>query len=219
MSKKKEPDPLPAKVIKILLTATILLSTIWLASQLERYTNKLKVQKIEIENKSQTVQQLEAKFKNVNDNLNAELESKESDSKRLQELEQEKLRLEQELNQTKQQLQAKLDAKKNSNTAYAGEQNITGNKAEWLSASIIPQSEWSKVDWLVQKESSWNPRAQNPTSTAYGLKQFLDATWAGVGCVKSSDPVYQLNCGHKYVMNRYGSWDRAVSFWRANRWY
>ena len=213
MSNKKEPDPLPAKVVKILLTATILLSTIWLASQLEGYTNKLKVQKIEIENKEQTVKQLESKFNKVNENLNTELESKELDSKRLQELEQEKLRLEQELNQTKQQLQAKLDAKRSGNQAYAGAQNITGNKQAWLSASTIPESDWALADWLITRESSWRPTAQNPSSTAYGLKQFLDSTWAGVGCVKSSDPVYQLNCGQKYVTARYSTWANAKAYW------
>src|SRR5690606_9261952 len=34
---------------------------------------------------------------------------------------------------------------------------------------------------LVRRESGWNPTAQNPTSTAYGLFQFLNSTWAGVG--------------------------------------
>ena len=48
--------------------------------------------------------------------------------------------------------------------------------------------QWSALDWLVNKESSWNPSAKNPTSTAYGLFQFLDSTWAGVGARKTSDP-------------------------------
>ncbi len=96
---------------------------------------------------------------------------------------------------------------------------ITGNKHTWLSASNIPQKDWELADWLITRESGWRPTAQNPNSTAYGLKQFLDGTWKGVGCVKSSDPVYQLNCGQKYVMARYGSWGGAKAFWQANRWY
>ena len=31
--------------------------------------------------------------------------------------------------------------------------------------------EWDAIKWLVQKESSWNPRAANPTSSARGLFQ------------------------------------------------
>lgn len=99
---------------------------------------------------------------------------------------------------------------------------ITGTKQEWLAASNIPRKDWELVDWLVSRESSWNPSAQNPRSTAFGLKQFLDGTWAGVGCTKAEaigNPVYQLNCGQKYVMARYGSWQAANAFWRAHKWY
>ena len=35
-------------------------------------------------------------------------------------------------------------------------------------------AQWDAIDWIVQRESSWNPNAQNPMSTAYGLFQFLD---------------------------------------------
>jgi len=99
---------------------------------------------------------------------------------------------------------------------------IVGNKLDWLSASNIPRKDWELADWLIKRESSWNPNAQNPRSTAYGLKQFLDGTWAGVGCEKAlaiNNPVYQLNCGQKYVMARYGSWEAANAFWRVHKWY
>jgi Transglycosylase-like domain len=35
--------------------------------------------------------------------------------------------------------------------------------------------------WVLQRESGGSPRAQNPSSTASGLWQFLDSTWAGFG--------------------------------------
>ncbi|WP_348240207.1 transglycosylase SLT domain-containing protein, partial [Salmonella enterica] len=50
---------------------------------------------------------------------------------------------------------------------------------------------WDALAWLIGKESSWNPKAQNPKSTAYGLFQFLDSTWASVGGRKTSDPTAQ----------------------------
>ncbi len=99
---------------------------------------------------------------------------------------------------------------------------ITGSKLDWLAASDIPRRDWELADWLIKRESSWNPSAQNPRSTAFGLKQFLDSTWAGVGCTKAeaiNNPVYQLNCGQKYVMARYGSWANANAFWLKNKWY
>ncbi|MDT9081686.1 hypothetical protein RSW80_27030, partial [Escherichia coli] len=30
---------------------------------------------------------------------------------------------------------------------------------------------WGDIDWLVNKESSWNPNAANPSSSARGLFQ------------------------------------------------
>lgn len=35
--------------------------------------------------------------------------------------------------------------------------------------------------YVVQRESGFNPTAENPTSTASGLYQFIDSTWAGFG--------------------------------------
>ena len=42
-------------------------------------------------------------------------------------------------------------------------------------------SEFTCLENLWGKESGWNPNAQNPSSTAYGIAQFLDSTWAGTG--------------------------------------
>lgn len=72
---------------------------------------------------------------------------------------------------------------------------------------------------LIDKESDCNNLAQNPNSTAYGIGQFLDSTWSGVGCVKTSDPVQQLKCMRKYVMNRYSSWQAALAHSNQVGWY
>ena len=60
-------------------------------------------------------------------------------------------------------------------------------------------TQWNALSTLIQKESSWNPNAQNPTSTAYGLFQFLNSTWASVGATKTSDPRLQAVAGLKYI--------------------
>ena len=78
---------------------------------------------------------------------------------------------------------------------------------------------WNAIDWIVQRESSWNPKAQNPTSTAYGLFQFLDQTWSGVGGRKTSDPKKQIEYGLKYIAQRYGTPVSAKAFWERNNWY
>jgi phage-related protein len=78
--------------------------------------------------------------------------------------------------------------------------------------------QWKALDWLVQHESSWNPNAQNPNSTAYGLFQFLDGTWGPYG-PKTSDPALQAQYGLKYIKDRYGSPSKAKAFWEAHHWY
>ena len=87
----------------------------------------------------------------------------------------------------------------------------------------VPQS-WAQsaaLASLVERESAFSPTAQNPGSTAYGLFQFLDDTWAGVGCTKTADAYHQSVCGLRYVSRRYGTPDRALAFWLAQspHWY
>lgn len=80
-------------------------------------------------------------------------------------------------------------------------------------------SNWDSLRQLWTRESQWNHLAQNPTSTAYGIPQFLDSTWATVGGTKTSDPKKQIQYGIKYIQQRYGDADGAWRFWQANNWY
>ena len=80
-------------------------------------------------------------------------------------------------------------------------------------------TQFSCLNQLWQAESGWNPNAQNPTSSAYGIPQFLDATWAGTGIAKTSDPYRQIDAGLIYIKNRYGSPCAAWAFHQANNWY
>jgi hypothetical protein len=72
---------------------------------------------------------------------------------------------------------------------------------------------------LWNKESGWNPNAQNPTSTAYGIAQFLNGTWGGTGFQKTNDPYTQIRAGLQYIKGRYGSPSAALSFHHRNNWY
>ena len=79
--------------------------------------------------------------------------------------------------------------------------------------------EWAAVDFIVSNESSWDPNAQNPSTSAYGLFQFLDTTWAETGIAKTDNPKLQADAGAKYIKGRYGSPTKARAFWEANNWY
>jgi TP901 family phage tail tape measure protein len=79
--------------------------------------------------------------------------------------------------------------------------------------------EWSALVALINSESGFNPTAQNPTSSAYGMFQFLDSTWASVGGHKTSDPALQTIYGLRYIASRYGDPLSAWAFHQAHNWY
>jgi phage-related protein len=80
-------------------------------------------------------------------------------------------------------------------------------------------AQWNALNALVMSESGWNNNAQNPTSTAYGIGQFLNSTWAGVGATKTSNPTAQIQAMLRYIKQRYGSATAAWSFKRSHNWY
>lgn len=82
-------------------------------------------------------------------------------------------------------------------------------------------AQWSALRELVQHESSWNPNAKNPYSSAYGLFQFLDSTWASVGGFKTGNPEKQAEFGLAYIARRYGNPVNAWNFWQSQNphWY
>ena len=95
---------------------------------------------------------------------------------------------------------------------YAG----GGTKSDWLAASNIPADMWGYADFMVQKESGWNPNAVNKSSGACGLAQALPCSKLGPNW---NDPVVALNWMNGYVNGRYGSWQNAYNFWVKNHWY
>lgn len=92
-----------------------------------------------------------------------------------------------------------------------------GNKEIWLKESGIPEDQWKYVDYIVSKESGWNPNATNPSSAACGLAQALPCSKiSGKG---GYDPVTALKWQYNYVNERYGGYAQAYEFWSVNRWY
>ena len=75
--------------------------------------------------------------------------------------------------------------------------------------------------WIILRESSGDPTADNPTSTAFGLGQlllgnrilYLGHHYATTDCGR------QLWAFRAYVRDRYGTATRAKAFWQTNGWY
>lgn len=71
---------------------------------------------------------------------------------------------------------------------------------------------------LVKHESAWNPKAKNPSSTAFGLFQFLKSTWARQlpeVPYGNTDPYWQAVGGFRYIQTAYRTPERAWAFWQA----
>ncbi|PRB18939.1 transglycosylase SLT domain-containing protein [Microbacterium sp. MYb62] len=91
-----------------------------------------------------------------------------------------------------------------------------GAPAEWMAAAGIAQGDWQYVDYIVSRESGWNPNATNKSSGACGLVQALPCSKVpGNGY----NPVDNLRWATGYATGRYGSWAGAYNFWTNNHWW
>lgn len=64
--------------------------------------------------------------------------------------------------------------------------------------------EWTCLYTLWTRESNWNPKSLNKKSGAYGIAQFMPATWALVDAKKTSDGFEQVELGLAYIKRKYG---------------
>ena len=68
--------------------------------------------------------------------------------------------------------------------------------------------QWAALNTLEMHEAGYDNKAQNPSSTAYGMGQFLDTTWAGYG-PKTDNATLQAEYMTKYVKDRYQTPENA----------
>jgi hypothetical protein len=94
-----------------------------------------------------------------------------------------------------------------------------GSFKEYAMSKVGSAQQFSCLENLWGKESGWNPNAQNPTSTAYGIPQFLNSTWASTGIAKTSDGYRQIDAGLIYIDSRYGSPCGAWAHSQSTGWY
>lgn len=108
---------------------------------------------------------------------------------------------------------------KNQGADNYGDANSSNQEIVKAAMRSFGWNQWSPLYQLIMHESGFNNTAQNPTSSAYGMFQFLDSTWAGVGGHKTSDPSLQSLYGMKYIKSRYTDPAGAWKFWQGHNWY
>lgn len=180
-------------------------------TNIKRTNTKLKFEQIEVKSSQAKLLELNIKYDQLLQQKTSTDAEKQEQLKKIQDLENERKRLEGEL-------QSKLDresadrqrlavaAQKASGTAVA---SASGGCAEWMAQAGIPQT--ASTNKLILKESGCNPRAVNPTSGACGIPQAWPCSKLPNGV--NTDPVTQLRWMDNYVKTRYGSWDNALATW------
>jgi hypothetical protein len=84
----------------------------------------------------------------------------------------------------------------------------------------LSEGEFGCLDELWVSESDWDPSADNPTSTAYGIPQALTGgTHDNLPEDYMTNPVSQVRWGLWYIKNSYGTACAAWEFKQANNWY
>ncbi len=84
--------------------------------------------------------------------------------------------------------------------------------AKRVSEGLWRASEWQCLDELWHRESRWNPKADNPRSSAYGIPQIL-------GLNPKLSPTQQIDKGMGYILHRHDTPCRALAFHNKRGWY
>lgn len=87
-------------------------------------------------------------------------------------------------------------------------------KARAMVVAKWGEGHWASFDFIISKESGWNPNAVNKSSGACGLGQALPCSKMG-----GMDVDNQINWVIGYISDRYGTPNNAKAFWLAHRWY
>lgn len=85
---------------------------------------------------------------------------------------------------------------------------------------MVPSGQFQCFSNIINEESTWNYKAVNSSSGAYGLVQALPGSkMASAGADWRTNPATQIKWGLNYMNDRYGSACSAWSFHQANGWY
>jgi hypothetical protein len=99
---------------------------------------------------------------------------------------------------------------KNKSTVSRSRIHTPANSRTYAKTLVSPK-QFKCLNTLWTRESNWNHKANNPTSTAYGIPQLLKLT--------ERNPYKQIDLGIKYIKHRYGTPCNALRFSDRNNWY
>jgi hypothetical protein len=85
----------------------------------------------------------------------------------------------------------------------------------------VPQSWQDGLRFIMARESGGVVNIQNPVHSARGLFQLTAANYHlnPNGAQSFGNAVEEAQGGIRYIQQRYGTADNAVTFWQAHHWY
>jgi hypothetical protein len=105
------------------------------------------------------------------------------------------------------------------------DEDLGGGDPRLIAQHLLPEfgfsaDQFSCLDSLWTKESGWNPAADNPTSSAFGIPQALPGEkMASAGPDWATNPATQIRWGLGYIAEVYGSPCSAWAHSQATNWY
>lgn len=78
--------------------------------------------------------------------------------------------------------------------------------------------QWSAFDYIIQKESNWNYKADNPHSSAYGLPQAMTSLH-DLPEDYMTNPKSQILWALDYIDTTYSDAQKAKEFHKKHNWY
>lgn len=90
-----------------------------------------------------------------------------------------------------------------------------------IAKELLTAKQYKCFTKLMGRESAWNPKAKNPSSTARGIGQLLEGTYRNLGMRHSNHGVPQVVAALAYIGRKYGSAGPcgAWKHWQKHNWY
>ncbi|MEV7817087.1 transglycosylase SLT domain-containing protein [Streptomyces flaveolus] len=125
--------------------------------------------------------------------------------------------------EAKERAEAKTQAATRStrdSSSFPVQSSYTVAQIQAMAHQMVASGQYQCFSNIVDHESSWNYRAVNASSGAYGLFQALPGSkMSSVGADWQTNPATQIKWGLNYMNTVYGSPCAAWTFWQANHWY
>lgn len=123
------------------------------------------------------------------------------------------------------QAAANLERSQQSGGQVTRTADVTTADPRTIAQAMLPEfgfseSEFGCLDALYTSESDWDPKADNPTSSAFGIPQALTGgTHDDLPADYLTNPAAQIRWGLGYISESYGTPCSAWGFKQSNGWY